>query len=261
MCCSKIEVTFSSHAKSSHGSKEGIYTRDGMINGYDYWINADDDRAIWYNPPAKDWSIGDKDDLGKNLQGLMTVENFDKNEANCPTGNHKWEFVHNGEWTETNDVLVKCSMPSTPDTAVSEFLFYKNNVWAHEKIKQPHNSPLVELLYFKNNVWSKTDFLKHPSSKSTPIPPKTKNITVEKGQSEVKNTSGFNTLSFFEGIICIVISSIIGFVIFKLYIYKKARSPNKFKQFSNPFSTHNSLEIPSKENVQSTSNGSASIMM
>ena len=133
-----------------------------MINGYDYWINADNNPAIWYNALANDWSIGDKDDLGENLQGLMTVENFDKNKGNCPTGSHKWEYVHNGKWTETNDVFVECSMPSTtPDatSTVSEFLYYKNNVWAHEKIRQPHDSPLIELLYYKNNVWSKTDFL------------------------------------------------------------------------------------------------------
>ena len=102
-----------------------------MINGYDYWINADDNRAIWYNALANDWSIGDKDDLGENLQGLMTVENFDKNKGNCPTGSHKWEYVHNGEWTETNDVFVECSMPSTTsDTTntVSEFLYYKNSM-------------------------------------------------------------------------------------------------------------------------------------
>ena len=57
-----------------------------MINGYDYWINADDNRAIWYNALANDWSIGDKDDLGENLQGLMTVENFDKNKGNSISG-------------------------------------------------------------------------------------------------------------------------------------------------------------------------------
>ena len=239
-----------------------------MINGYDYWINADDNRAIWYNALANDWSIGDKDDLGENLQGLMTVENFDKNKGNCPTGSHKWEYVHNGEWTETNDVFVECSMPSTtPDTTstVSEFLYYKNNVWAHEKIGQPHDSPLIELLYYKNNVWSKTDFLKDASSKNSTTPPKMKTNTAgENGQFEVKSTASFNTLSFFEGIICIILSYIIGYVVYKFYIFKATKGPIKCKQFSNQLSAHNSIEgieVTPTDNVQTISNGNVSIMM
>ena len=237
-----------------------------MINGYDYWINADDNRAIWYNALANDWSIGDKDDLGENLQGLMTVENFDKNKGNCPTGSHKWEYVHNGEWTETNDVFVECSMPSTTsDTTntVSEFLYYKNNVWAHEKIRQPHDSPLIELLYYKNNVWSKIDFLKDASSENSTTPPKMKHNTAgENGQFEVKSTASFNTLSFFEGIICIILSYIIGYVVYKLYKFKATKGPIKCKQFSNQLSAHNSsIEVPSTDNVQTISNGNVSIMM
>ena len=198
----------------------------------------------------------------------MTVENFDKNKGNCPTGSHKWEYVHNGEWTETNDVFVECSMPSTTsDTTntVSEFLYYKNNVWAHEKIRQPHDSPLIELLYYKNNVWSKTDFLKDASSKNSTTPPKMKHNTAgENGQFEVKSTASFNTLSFFEGIICIILSYIIGYVVYKFYIFKATKGPIKCKQFSNQLSAHNSIEgieVTPTDNVQTISNGNVSIMM
>ena len=268
MCCSKIEVTFASHVKSKHGVREGIYMHGGKINGYDYWINDDDSHAIWYYPAYKDWAIGAKDKLGTNIRGLTTVNDFKENEGICPTGNHTWKFVHNGEWIETNDVLVECSMPSTtPDTTstVSEFLYYKNNVWAHEKIRQPHDSPLIELLYYKNNVWSKTDFLKDASSKNSTTPPKMKNNTAgENGQFEVKSTASFNTLSFFEGIICIILSYIIGYVVYKFYIFKATKGPIKCKQFSNQLSAHNSIEgieVTPTDNVQTISNGNVSIMM
>ena len=264
MCCSKIEVTFSSHVKSKQGVRAGMYTHGGKINGYDYWIDDEDSHAIWYYAPYKDWAIGAKDKLGTNIRGLTTVEDFNENEDNCPTGNHTWKFVHNGEWIETNDVLVECSMPSTLDDTVLEFLYYKNDVWAHEKTKQPHNSPLIELLYYKNTIWSKTDFLKHPNSKNITTPPKMKNVTVEKGQFEVKNTSGFNTSSFFAGIICIVVLYIVVYAAWKVYQDRKSKKSNKSKQFSNPLSCHNNVETPSamksQPSVELTRNGEVTIL-
>ena len=265
MCCSKIEVTFASHVKSKHGVREGIYMHGGKINGYDYWVNDDDSHAIWYYPAYKDWAIGAKDKLGTNIRGLTTVNDFKENEGICPTGNHTWKFVHNGEWIETNDVLVECSMPSTtPDTsAVSEYLYYKNNVWAHEKIRQPHDSPLMEILYYKNNIWSKTDFLRHLTSNSTMTRfPKNKSITFEKELSEIKNTSSFSTSSFFEGIICIVVLYIVGYTAYKVYTDRKSK--NKIKQFSNPLSCHNNVETPSnvksQPSVELTCTGEVSIL-
>ena len=266
ICCSQIEVTFASHVESKQGIRAGTYIHGGKINGYDYWIDDDNSHAIWYYPAYKDWAIGAKDKLGTNIRGLTTVGDFNENEGNCPTGNHTWKFVYNGEWIETNDVFVECSMPSSAsDTgAVSEFLYYKNNVWAHEKTRQPHDSPLMELIYYKNNVWSKTDFLKHSTSKNTTTPPQMKDITVEKGQSEVKHTLGFNTSSFFEGIICIVVLYIVGYAAYKVYLDRKLRKSNKSKQFSNPLSCHNNLETPSavksQPSVKLTSNGEVSIL-
>merc|ERR1719219_2473160 len=80
---------------------------------------------------------------------------------------------------------------SNTKSTISEFLYYKNNVWAPQKFKPPHNSPLTELLYYKNNYWSKTDILKPSISKNISIPPKTsdnslkEDITPEKKETAI----------------------------------------------------------------------------
>ena len=162
---------------------------------------------------------------------------------------------------------------SNSKSTISEFLYYKNNVWAPQKLKPPYNSKLTELLYYKNNYWSKTNFLQHSStiSKNISIPLKKipnsagysleEDITLDKKQSEnVKD--GFNTLNFFEGIICMITLYLIGFISYKLYQSKKFKKPFKFNQFTNSLSNHNtSIEIPKNlPNVELKSNGEVSIL-
>ena len=117
---------------------------------------------------------------------------------------------------------------SNSKSTISEFLYYKNNVWAPQKLKPPYNSKLTELLYYKNNYWSKTNFLKHSSttSKNMSIPlkkvpnsaayPLKEDITLDKKQGDIVK-DGFNTLNFFEGIICVITLYLIGFISYKLY--------------------------------------------
>ena len=159
---------------------------------------------------------------------------------------------------------------SNSKSTISEFLYYKNNVWAPQKFKPPYNSKLTELLYYKNNYWSKTNFLKHSStiSKNMSIPlkkvpnsaayPLKEDITLDKKQDEI----GFNTLNFFEGIICMITLYLIGFISYKLYQSKKFKKPFKFNQFTNSLSNHNtSIEIPKNlPNVELKSNGEVSIL-
>merc|ERR1719219_2875858 len=116
---------------------------------------------------------------------------------------------------------------SNTKSTISEFLYYKNNVWAHQIFKPPHNSPLTELLYYKNSYWSKTDFFKPSISKNISISPKNistsdNSRTPEKKETEIVK-GGFNTLNFFEGIICIITLYLIGFIGYKLYKAKKSK--------------------------------------
>ena len=162
---------------------------------------------------------------------------------------------------------------SNSKSTISEFLYYKNNVWAPQKLKPPYNSKLTELLYYKNNYWSKTNFLKHSSttSKNMSIPlkkvpnsaayPLKEDITLDKKQGEIVK-DGFNTLNFFEGIICMITLYLIGFISYKLYQSKKFKKPFKFNQFTNSLSNHNtSIEIPKNlPNVELKSNGEVSIL-
>ena len=162
---------------------------------------------------------------------------------------------------------------SNSKSTISEFLYYKNNVWAPQKFKPPYNSKLTELLYYKNNYWSKTNFLKHSSttSKNMSIPlkkvpnsaayPLKEDISLDKKQGEIVK-DGFNTLNFFEGIICMITLYLIGFISYKLYQSKKFKKPFKFNQFTNSLSNHNtSIEIPKNlPNVELKSNGEVSIL-
>lgn len=169
----------------------------------------------------------------------------------------------------TSTIPTSTTISNTKST-ISEFLYYKNNVWAPQKSKPPYNSTLTELLYYKNYYWSKTNFLKHSSttSKTMSIPlknvpnsaayPLKEDITLDKKQDEI----GFNTLNFFEGIICMITLYLIGFISYKLYQSKKFKKPFKFNQFTNSLSNHNtSIEIPKNlPNVELKSNGEVSIL-
>ena len=88
-----------------------------------------------------------------------------------------------------------------------------------------------------------------------------RDITLDKKQGEIVK-DGFNTLNFFEGIICMITLYLIGFISYKLYQSKKFKKPFKFNQFTNSLSNHNtSIEIPKNlPNVELKSNGEVSIL-
>ena len=94
-----------------------------------------------------------------------------------------------------------------------------------------------------------------PNSAAYPLK---EDITLDKKQDEI----GFNTLNFFEGIICMITLYLIGFISYKLYQSKKFKKPFKFNQFTNSLSNHNtSIEIPKNlPNVELKSNGEVSIL-
>ena len=44
--------------KDKQGNYEGIYTFQGILDGMDYWVNADGDKFIWYTDLHNLWNIG-----------------------------------------------------------------------------------------------------------------------------------------------------------------------------------------------------------
>ena len=107
--------------KDEWGNFEDVYTFQGFKNGMDYWVDAEEEKALWYmieydgneNPFYYIWIIGSMVDLGSGSAKMFTytTEHVWKK---CPNNEGQvfwdWQYTPDGySFVSTNDVHIKCA--------------------------------------------------------------------------------------------------------------------------------------------------------
>ena len=106
-CCNTIHVDLSNEVETNQPNYTGVYHVNKWINGREYWVQADGERAIWYVPEFKDWAIGYKDDLGSNFRSLATASSV---AADCPYDTrNNWKYWNGSLWVSPiNNADIRC---------------------------------------------------------------------------------------------------------------------------------------------------------
>ena len=74
----KLFVRLDGEAKKFHGIKEGFYiigNHQHYKGNFRHWVQRTGKNAIWFDEQNRNWKIGNFDNLGNNISGLMSVEN------------------------------------------------------------------------------------------------------------------------------------------------------------------------------------------
>ena len=97
-----------------YGNLEGIYTYQGFINEMPYWVDAEEENAIWYMAygSSYDWEIGPLVSLGSSVFDVLSTSTT--LEKKCPYNEGyvwPWYFNHIDtlQFFKLADVQVKCS--------------------------------------------------------------------------------------------------------------------------------------------------------
>ena len=93
------------NAAELQGSKENIYIRaSNDVNGKDHWISRDGVHALWYEDQGKNWMVGARKDIGKDLAGL-----FANGDIECPEKSESWNHFDGTNWQDAaEDVQMNC---------------------------------------------------------------------------------------------------------------------------------------------------------
>jgi len=68
----KLELTLAGKAKEERWTSPGTYILgNSLVNGYPYWLKADESQAIWFSKAASSWSVDRKENLGTNVGGIQ----------------------------------------------------------------------------------------------------------------------------------------------------------------------------------------------
>ena len=96
------------------GNIEGVYTFQGFINGFDYWVDAEGENAIWYyyyvSASLHYWFIANIGNLGSSNSVISSLSNT--LEKKCPNNEGyvwNWKYYDGSSFIATNDVYVKCA--------------------------------------------------------------------------------------------------------------------------------------------------------
>ena len=102
-CCTIVELTLNNDAFESQSSRAGIYTYDGISNGFDHWIMDSNNglQFIWY-VSQHGWNVGPNpfgDEAG--IVGLT--------ELTCPTNQTiEWQYCNGTDLIASSDIILEC---------------------------------------------------------------------------------------------------------------------------------------------------------
>ena len=106
--CNKINLTLSSTAASSQGSRSGSYLETAPVNEKQAWI-SDSGNAIWWISSSGRWVIGSASGIGGNSGGLFSNDPSNP-DSECPQQVSKWNVWNGNGFTgvDSTEVLFAC---------------------------------------------------------------------------------------------------------------------------------------------------------
>ena len=117
-----LNVLLKNDVKDRQGKYEGVYTFQGFSEEMDYWVDAEEENALWYTVSSSGssyyWIFGAQANLGSSSASIACVG--DILDKRCPYNEgYVWDWLYsNNGFYATNDVYIKCANEN--DYCISE---------------------------------------------------------------------------------------------------------------------------------------------
>ena len=97
----KLKLSIGVEAQKHQGTNGGTYSlQEDKTNNKPYWIHQSGGKAIWWVNDFDKWIVGNFENLGKDMAGILGPSNNDSPPNQITNG---WRYSNSG-WYDTNDV-------------------------------------------------------------------------------------------------------------------------------------------------------------